>query len=176
MRALIITRSGRDIIDVMNFLVKVGYELSDIVTIMDTRQSIADKWKWMTEVTKCFVYIDPSINQLNFSSEIFTPAQLREMIFASPSNTIINIFIASNESFELLWMYEPSNMYSTKQHIAIKSHLFGQTHAEVVVITGKTDMSRHLHNIYGLYYTDIADYYNLNISFGQTIELMHRFI
>ncbi len=176
MRALIITRSGSDVVNVINFLITIGCSDSDIVTVMDTKQSISNWWRWMTEDVKCFVYIDPCINELNFSSELFTPNQLRNMIFESPFGTTINIFISSNESFEMLWVYEPSPLYDNKKYIASKSHLHGETKADVIVITGKPKIYKQLSDIHGLCYIDIAEYYNLFISFSKSIELTHKYI
>lgn len=174
MRALIITKSGTDVINVMNFLITAGYALRNIVTIMSTRDSITDWWKWMTEVDKCFVYIDPSINELNFSSELFTPVQLRSLIFNSP-NVKINIFIASDESFELLWIYSISKLHDTTKPIAVKSHLYGQTESNIIVVTCK-DVGRYLSDIRGLCYSDIVEYYKMKVSFSRSIELSERFV
>lgn len=174
MRALIITKSGTNVINVMNFLITAGYALRNIVTIMSTRDSIADWWKWMTEAEKCFVYLDPTINELNFSSELFTPTQLRSLIFNSP-NIKINIFISSDEPFELLWIYSVSKLHDTKKPVIVKSHLYGQTNSNVIVITGK-DICRHLSEIRGLCYSDIVEYYDMKVSFSKSVELSEKFL
>lgn len=174
MRALIITKSGTDVINVMNFLVTIGYNIRNIITIMNTRDSISDWWDWMTKSDKCFVYIDPSINELNFSSELFTPIQLRSLIFNSP-NVKINIFIASDEPFELLWVYSVSKLHHTKKPIVVKSHLYGQTTSNIIVVTGK-NISQYLGQIRGLCYSDIVEYYDMKASFSRSVELYEKFL
>jgi hypothetical protein len=174
MRALIISNSGSNIINVMNFLISTGYSPRNIITITDTRQSIVNWWSWMVERDKCFVYIDPTINDINFSSELFTPLQLRSLIFSSP-NVKINIFISSPEPFELLWVYAVSKLSGIDRPTITKSHLYGQATSTSVVVTGK-NVDRQLHDIHGLCYSDIVEYYGMKVSFSRSIELFDKFI
>lgn len=174
MRALIITKSGTNIINVMNFLITIGYSMKNIITIMSTKESIEDRWKWMTEKDKGFVYIDPSINELNFSSELFTPGQLRTLIYNSPF-VRINIFIASDEPFELLWVYSTSKLHLAKHPIVVKSHIYDQSNATVVVVVHE-QISKYLYDIHGLCYSDIVEYYGMKVSFSKTVELFDKFV
>ena len=175
MRALIIAKSGTDIINVMNFLILIGYSMRNIITITSTRQSILQWWSWMVEKDKGFVYIDPSINELNFSSELFTPLHLRSLIFNSPQHAKINIFISSDEPFELLWTYAVSKLHDVTKPVITKSHLYGPTNADIVVITCP-DLSRYLNDIHGLCYSDIAEFYSMKVSFSRSVELMNKFL
>ena len=127
----------------------------------------------MVEKDKCFVYIDSSINGISFSTELFTPTQLRTLIYNSPKVTI-NIFISSNEAFELLWVYSISKLYSLDKPLAVKSHLYSQTTANIFIVTSE-NISRFLHDIHGLCYSDIAEYYKMKVSFGKTVELLDKF-
>lgn len=174
MRALIITKSGRDIINVMNFLVTIGYKSRNIITVMES-DLVTQWWEWMVESNKCFVYLDPCINDLTFSAEPFTPKQLRELIFNSPK-VLINIFIASNESFELLWIYDVSKMYSTTKPTLTKSHLYSHTESDVIVVSGKTQLCKYLSDIHGLCYSHIVEYYGMNVSFSKIPNLMDKFL
>lgn len=164
MRALLISKVGRDIMTLMNFLVKIGYSPHDIIVIMDTKQSISYWWLWMIgaksttdksldlenperpfDEVKSFVYIDPHINDLSFSNEPFTPAQLRELINNTPMGQIINIFIASTEVFD---------MYPRE---------------EILVITGKIDIAYSIPTLQGLTHSDISNLCGLNISGNQIL-------
>lgn len=154
MRAIIITNRGVDVINVINFLTSI--DCDEIATVMEIKK-IKYWWDWMIKDKKCFVYLDSSINQLSRISDTFTASDLRFLIFTSPKIDI-NIFIASTEPFELLWV----------NYIQYK--LYSPSNANVVVITGKKDLCRYLGDIYGLFYIDIKDYYNLNISFSKHTE------
>lgn len=168
MRALIISKSGRDIMTIMNFLVKIGYDPSNIVTIMNTRQSIKYWWSWLVDDVSSFVYLDPNINDLSFSDEPFTPSQLRELIYSSPLCNI-TMLIASVEPFEMYKIYEPYKAQKT-------SLIYSRCVAQIYIISGKTDIAYRLSSLYGAYYVDLSVMFGYNMTTGSDNIENDRFI
>lgn len=164
MRALIITKSSSVIINVMNFLVSVGYEPANIVTIMSLYDNIYKWWDWLMEgESPKFVYLDPGINDLTFSNEPFTPQNLRSLLYSSKKELIVAI--SSSDIFEMYWMYGKSRLTNEKYSLS-RSCIYTKTKVKIIILSGNTRISAILPMLKGVQYRDIPKYYDVQVSFG----------
>lgn len=179
MHALIISNSSTVIMNVINFLISIGYKMRKIYTIMSLAENISHHWARIiySSKGKIFIYFDPSINDLSFSQEPFTPLALRKLIYASPASNEIYLIISSSEIFEMYWMCKKSSLLSSKEDYSLyKSNKYPKSKVKISIISGNVNMSQILPSLHFCNFCDMPKLYDVCVSFGNDKTVSELFI